>query len=119
MRLNVSSEEDWAGAVETILAKRGRIDVLVKNAGISGAHAYHATKGAVRNMTRNAAMSSRAHDGRRKPFHQVSWRILKDCRTCRRIFKVHPYAKRNSRPQSDPRRVRSLRRRPRPQEPRP
>ena len=27
------------------------------NAAISGAHAYHATKGAVRNMTKNAAMS--------------------------------------------------------------
>lgn len=27
------------------------------NAAVSGAHAYHATKGAVRNMTKNAAMS--------------------------------------------------------------
>ena len=33
MRLEVSREEDWAGAVETILDKHGRIDVLVKNAG--------------------------------------------------------------------------------------
>lgn len=113
VRLDVSREEDWAGAVETILAQHGRIDVLVNNAGIiayepldeldlaawqrviavnqtgvflgmravvpamrkqksgsivnfssiwgnaavGGAHAYHATKGAVRNMTKNAAMS--------------------------------------------------------------
>jgi 3alpha(or 20beta)-hydroxysteroid dehydrogenase len=33
VRLEVSREEDWAGAVETILDKHGRIDVLVKNAG--------------------------------------------------------------------------------------
>ncbi|MGN8114523.1 SDR family NAD(P)-dependent oxidoreductase [Labrys sp. 22185] len=113
VRLDVSREEDWAGTVETILARHGRIDVLVNNAGIiayepldeldlaawqrviavnqtgvflgmravvpamrrqksgsivnfssiwgnaalGGAHAYHATKGAVRNMTKNAAMS--------------------------------------------------------------
>ncbi|OCC07029.1 oxidoreductase [Labrys sp. WJW] len=113
VRLDVSREEDWAGAIETILARHGRIDVLVNNAGIiayepldeldlaawqrviavnqtgvflgmravvpamrrqkggsivnfssiwgnaavGGAHAYHATKGAVRNMTKNAAMS--------------------------------------------------------------
>ncbi len=113
VRLDVSREEDWAGAIETILARHGRIDILVNNAGIiayepldeldlaawqrviavnqtgvflgmravvpamrrqksgsivnfssiwgnaavGGAHAYHATKGAVRNMTKNAAMS--------------------------------------------------------------
>jgi NAD(P)-dependent dehydrogenase (short-subunit alcohol dehydrogenase family) len=34
VRLDVSREEDWAGAVETILAKHGRIDILVNNAGI-------------------------------------------------------------------------------------
>jgi 3alpha(or 20beta)-hydroxysteroid dehydrogenase len=31
VRLDVSSEEDWAGAVETILDKHGRIDVLVNS----------------------------------------------------------------------------------------
>lgn len=34
VRLDVSREEDWAGTVETILARHGRIDVLVNNAGI-------------------------------------------------------------------------------------
>jgi len=113
IRLDVTSEEDWAGTVDTILGRHGRIDILVNNAGIiayepldeldlaawqqviavnqtgvflgmravvpamrrqksgstvnfssiwgnaavGGAHAYHATKGAVRNMTKNAAMS--------------------------------------------------------------
>jgi NAD(P)-dependent dehydrogenase (short-subunit alcohol dehydrogenase family) len=113
IRLDVTSEEDWAGIVGTILGRHGRIDILVNNAGIiayepldeldlaawqrviavnqtgvflgmravvpamrrhksgsivnfssiwgnaavGGAHAYHATKGAVRNMTKNAAMS--------------------------------------------------------------
>lgn len=34
VRLDVSREEDWEGAVGTILAKHGRIDILVNNAGI-------------------------------------------------------------------------------------
>lgn len=111
--LDVASESDWARVTEGVLAKHGRIDVLVNNAGIiayeplheldldawskvvgvnqtgvflgmrsvipsmqkqksgsivnvssiwgsaavPGAHAYHATKGAVLMMTKNAAIT--------------------------------------------------------------
>ena len=111
--LDVSNEDNWREVVERTLAKHGRIDVLVNNAGIlvtddvlnlsradwersiainqtgvwlgmravipamqrqkvgsiinfsstwgkvgaPGSHAYHATKGAVVTMTKNAAMS--------------------------------------------------------------
>ncbi len=111
--LDVASEADWAHATQNTLAKHGKIDVLVNNAGIiayealgeldmaswqkvvavnqsgvflgmkavipgmqkqkagsiinvssiwgnaavPGAHAYHATKGAVLMMTRNAAIT--------------------------------------------------------------
>ncbi len=110
---DVAKEADWSRVIDHILAKHGRIDVLVNNAGIiaysplheltmddwmrvvlvnqtgvflgmrsvvppmlkqksgsiinvssiwgnaavPGAHAYHATKGAVRNMTKNAAIT--------------------------------------------------------------
>ncbi len=113
IRLDVTSESDWATAVDTILKKSDRLDILINNAGIiayeplheldierwnkllavdqtgvflgmrevvrimrkqksgsivnissiwgsaavAGAHAYHAAKGAVRNMTKNAAMT--------------------------------------------------------------
>jgi 3alpha(or 20beta)-hydroxysteroid dehydrogenase len=113
MRLDVTSEDDWAKTVATIVKKRGRLDVLINNAGIiayepldklemkdwmkmiavdqtgvflgmreairvmrkhrhgsivnissiwgsaavAGAHSYHAAKGAVRNMSKNAAMT--------------------------------------------------------------
>jgi 3alpha(or 20beta)-hydroxysteroid dehydrogenase len=113
VRLDVTSEDDWASVVAAIVGKHGRLDVLVNNAGIiayeplaelsvkdwmrviavnqtgvflgmreavkvmkprksgsivnfssiwgnaavGGAHAYHATKGAVRNMSKNAAMT--------------------------------------------------------------
>jgi 3alpha(or 20beta)-hydroxysteroid dehydrogenase len=113
IKLDATSEVDWAGAVDTIVKKSGRLDVLINNAGIiayeplheldikdwnnmiavdqtgvflgmreavgvmrkqksgsivnissiwgsaavAGAHAYHAAKGAVRNMTKNAAMT--------------------------------------------------------------
>lgn len=113
LKLDVTSETDWAIAVDTIKGRTGRLDVLINNAGIiayeplhelemdawlkmiaidqtgvflgmreavrimrprksgsivnissiwgsaavSGAHAYHAVKGAVRNMTKNAAMT--------------------------------------------------------------
>jgi NAD(P)-dependent dehydrogenase (short-subunit alcohol dehydrogenase family) len=112
-QLEVSREDDWKRVVDAVLAKHGRVDVLVNNAGIitydtlhelsldewnnvvavnqtgvwlgmrevipsmlrngggsivnissiwgsvavAGAHAYHATKGAVRNMSKSAAIS--------------------------------------------------------------
>lgn len=111
--LDVTNEEEWARVVSGIVKARGRLDVLVNNAGIiayeplhelgikawqrmlavdqtgvflgmreavgvmrkqksgsiinissiwgsaavGGAHAYHAAKGAVRNMSKNAAMT--------------------------------------------------------------
>ncbi len=112
-QLEVSREDHWKRVVDAVLAKHGRVDVLVNNAGIitydtlhelsldewnnvvavnqtgvwlgmrevipsmlrngggsivnissiwgsvavAGAHAYHATKGAVRNMSKSAAIS--------------------------------------------------------------
>jgi NAD(P)-dependent dehydrogenase (short-subunit alcohol dehydrogenase family) len=111
--LDVASEQQWIDLVAAVVARYGRVDVLVNNAGIiayetlhelsvnewnavvatnqtgvwigmreviphmiaqgggsiinvssiwgtvavSGAHAYHATKGAVRNMSKSAAIS--------------------------------------------------------------
>ncbi len=113
LRLDVASEQQWIDLVAAVVARYGRVDVLVNNAGIiayetlhelsvnewnavvatnqtgvwigmreviphmiaqgggsiinvssiwgtvavSGAHAYHATKGAVRNMSKSAAIS--------------------------------------------------------------
>ncbi|MAU21157.1 MAG: oxidoreductase [Martelella sp.] len=113
LKLDVANEDDWANAIERIIAEQGRIDCLVNNAGIAvydgvadgstenwrkvlgvnqdgvffgmraviphmqskksgsiinvssiwgkgavpGAHAYHASKGAVIMMTKNAAIT--------------------------------------------------------------
>ena len=38
VRLDVTSESDWNAAVETTLARYGKLDILVNNAGISGTH---------------------------------------------------------------------------------
>jgi NAD(P)-dependent dehydrogenase (short-subunit alcohol dehydrogenase family) len=113
LQLEVSKEQDWKRVVADVVAKHGKVDVLVNNAGmilyekaheltlddwnlvvgvnqtgvwlgmreviphmleagsgsivnissiwgnaaVAGAHAYHATKGAVRNMSKSAAIT--------------------------------------------------------------
>ena len=38
MKLDVTSESNWADAVEATAARYGKVDILVNNAGISGTH---------------------------------------------------------------------------------
>ena len=113
MTLDVTSEDEWKNAIDAVVNKADRLDILINNAGIiayepleelditnwnkmiavdqtgvflgmreavrvmrkqksgsivnissiwgssavAGAHAYHAAKGAVRNMSKNAAMT--------------------------------------------------------------
>ena len=38
MKLDVTSESDWAAAVEATVERYGKVDILVNNAGISGTH---------------------------------------------------------------------------------
>ena len=38
MKLDVTSESNWAEAVEATVARYGKVDILVNNAGISGTH---------------------------------------------------------------------------------
>ena len=38
MKLDVTSESNWAEAVEATVARFGKVDILVNNAGISGTH---------------------------------------------------------------------------------
>ena len=38
MKLDVTSETNWAEAVEATVARYGKVDILVNNAGISGTH---------------------------------------------------------------------------------
>lgn len=42
VHLDVASEESWNGAIEQVLARQGRLDVLVNNAGITGFEAGYA-----------------------------------------------------------------------------
>jgi 3alpha(or 20beta)-hydroxysteroid dehydrogenase len=95
LTLDVTSEANWAEAVEAIVRKHGRLDLeawhrmiavdqtgvflgmreavramrgrnpgsivnissIWGSAAVAGAHSYHAAKGAVRNMSKNAAMT--------------------------------------------------------------
>ena len=38
MKLDVTSESNWAEAIEATVARYGKVDILVNNAGISGTH---------------------------------------------------------------------------------
>ena len=41
LRLDVASEENWAAAVASVVARYGGVDILVNNAGVDGAHEPH------------------------------------------------------------------------------